>query len=252
MHEHELVPFNSLVIEKSFIEPGVPIQDIYTLEDSPEVIIRAGLDNAYAEGHYGDYNYHEHLDNRDILNRLRDHYGLAIPNFHIVIGGNNRFYMVTQRIHGVNLHLKKFRKSEKDEAEAKLAKFYSTLTDVLIDTSNTGGKMIGDLTRAGADQSGNRQWVYGKRKGDSENQVWLVDLGPVVEEFMPHDGFFFGNQFPWLFDMVLETEKKLGCKFTNAREKLVGYMEAEAIINPDVRNRYIERFLRHQKMFGNI
>lgn len=252
---HERVPFNSLIIEKSFIEPGLPIQDIYTLKDNPEVIVRAGMYDEYdgTEDRYGCFQ--EHLDNRDLLNKLQDQYGLFIPDFDIVVGGHKRFYIVTQKVHGVNLHYRTFAEDETDEAKGKLDKFYSTLGDVLIDAAQSGGKMIGDLTRAGADKSGNKQWVYGKRKGDLENQVWLVDLGPCVTEYIPpHDKIFCINQFPWLFEMIVESEKKLGCRFDEAREKVLDYLKTErsTFSDTDLIARQIDMFFRHQQMFGNI
>lgn len=247
------VPFRSLIVERSFKKRGA-IQDIYTLKDSPEVIIRASIPNLYSCADPKDYWYGECLENRKVLERLRDQYGIFIPRFHTVIGGERKFYIVTQRIHGLNLYQRQFAADEMDEVKPKLSRLYSSLADVLIDTCNVGGYMIGDLVFAGARTSGNKQWVYGKRAEDLEAQPWLVDLGPACGYFPPHNSLFFATQFPSLFAMILESERKLDCRFDPVRQKLFGYMQAERFIfeDSDFRAMEIDKFFQLNERLGRI
>lgn len=239
-------PFRSpLRQEDSFRWAGKPSNNVLVLENNPDTVVRASFPDHYTNDK-SDFWHEEQLNNRVILNNLRSLYGILVPNFHIVVGGERQFYIVTERVHGPNLHDKSFKPEEKNDAKEKLGTFYSSLTQYIIDTCNSGGWMICDLVGAEAGTSGNKQWVYGRRKNDTEDQVWLVDLGPGVEYYEPQTGLFFQKQLPYLFEMILESEGKLGCKFREARRKLLDYMaEAQSRFpHPDWRAQEIESFFR--------
>jgi hypothetical protein len=254
----EIHPFTSTLIEASqWQRPNMPMQDIFYLENNPDIIVRATFEGEY-NGIRDNGSFVEHVTNRKVLNALSNEYGLSIPSVNMVVGGNNRIYTITDRIHGSNLYEKVFNPSEISTAKQKLQSFYSSLADVYIDTSENGGPMIADLTRAGADTSGNKQWVYGKRKGEKEDQIWLVDLGPAIHTFLPRQLLFFQRQFPGLIEMILESEEKVGVKFEEARNKVVNYLsfikENMETTNPSqsYTKKEIENFLRLHRMMGHI
>lgn len=228
---YESTPFATPLVDSGFRSISRAQERIRALESNPNVIIR--IDDT-AESELKE-RYKHYIDTRNVLSNLQTQYGISVPQFSIVLSTGSgehsfnkyRFYMVTERIHGPNLTQRKFKKGEIEEATRKLSMFYSSLTHYIIDSCKNGGLIIGDLTvgvgKKGI-ENGNNQWVYGKIGDDPENKVWLADLGPASMHYYPYDSRFFQKQFVGLLKMIEETEEKLGCTFSDTRERISDYL----------------------------
>lgn len=190
-----------------------------TLANNPEIVIRIGKIEFHK---IGDPIYNVHIENRDILNRLRNLYGIAIPEFDLIIGAideDHVFYTVTERIHGHTLRDKVYDQQEIQSAKSKLEIFYSSLVQYFRDVFKNGGWYISDLVHA-ANWSGNAQYVFGRTCRDPEDKIYFVDLGPCLEwhDVDNEDLWLFDFHLPRLLEMIKETEEKLGSKLQKARQ----------------------------------
>ncbi|MBI2637820.1 MAG: hypothetical protein HYW88_02875, partial [Candidatus Sungbacteria bacterium] len=103
--------------------------------------------------------------------KLNKEYGIAIPNMSFLVGklesGETAMYTVIDMIHGKSLS-----ETEKfpDEAEATLDTFYANMARYYADAYRTGGDYWWDFH--------NDQFVMGHKKGETKDQVYLVDVEP--------------------------------------------------------------------------
>lgn len=109
------------------------------------------------------------------IRELNEHYGIALPTFEFVLGkkSNDRINMFTviDKIEGESLEqIKKF----SPEAKDKLDTFYSSMAQYYFDKLKNGGSYFWDFK--------NQQFVYGHKKGEKENKIYMVDIEPRSDE----------------------------------------------------------------------
>ena len=222
----EGTPFKEQLVSSGFVSQVGETQKLMVLNSAPEKIIRVGW---FAIQEIGDPTYNYYTENRNVLKRLRDHYGIAVPEFSLVIGayqGKPRFYTVSERVHGPRLSEKVYSPQEVESARDKLEHFYSGLVRYFRDLYTNGGWYIADLVEAG-NWSGTAQYVFGKTRGDSDERIYFVDLGPCLEwHARSGDLRPFDFQLPKLFGMITEIESKLGSRLQNARENFSEFLDS--------------------------
>lgn len=115
------------------------------------------------------------------FSELNEKYGVANSGFWPVIGHDKRgepaAYIVTEKVHGLNLHDALINPNstlinKADDMLAGLGRYYH---DVL----TNGGMFIYDLRI--------EQFIYGHKAGETEDKLYLVDLDPHLMEYPPAD-----------------------------------------------------------------
>lgn len=218
-----------------FKEPLVPsgfkaqIEDIRALKSDPEKIVRVSE-------HYSPENLQPwYARHKKVIERLRDEYGFNVPNMDIVIGPGEhekhaRVYIVTDRIHGPQLRDKQFSPTELPEAIEILDSFFSTLTQYYWDVSRKGGDYNDDLAQH------NQQFIWGRRKGETGDKIWLADLGVQTVEHKldaSSNGHLLGRLVDdgyssygyGLWEDIAYMERKHHIRLEGARQKVAQFMD---------------------------
>ncbi len=158
------------------------------------------------------------------LEILETRYGILIPRHEVVVGpavspGQKKtYYLVTDRIYGQSLDLKFYNEDEKDQAKAMLNDLYPRIARYLLDTFLEGGLYIDDIA------FGNEQYVYGRRKGESEDLIWFSDIGPLLMDVASRSPEPL-RKMEKLFEMVAQSERYLGQQLSGARETIVNLLK---------------------------
>jgi len=111
----------------------------------------------------------------EMFRKMEKCYGIAIPKMDLVVGKANdriKLFTVLDKIEGENLaNIAVFSPEDKDE----LDKFFTALAQFYFDVYQKGGEYWLDY--------GTYQLVYGHKKGESENRVYIVDVEPRYDVY---------------------------------------------------------------------
>jgi hypothetical protein len=138
---------------------------------------------------------------------------------------------MAEMIYGENLEQKKFSQSEIEIARRKLNDFYSSLIDYVRYKYVNGGYYLSDIFS-------NAQYVYGKRKEEKQDNVYLIDLGTKVGEYKPVADRSYNTDLSrclWnIFQMIQSAEERLGgTELDTARIKLLNFLNSIASDDPN-------------------
>lgn len=177
---YEKTPFNTPLVESGYRATG---DDIRALKSDPEKIVR--VSETYSPDNLPTWL----ARHKKIIDKLKNEYGFAIADMDMVIGpgvykDTQRVYIVTDRVHGPMLRDKQFSPGEIPAAKEELDKFFSAMIQYYWDVTRQGGDYNPDLAQH------NTQFIWGRRKGESEDKIYLVDLGVSIEH---HDLDPFSN-----------------------------------------------------------
>lgn len=222
---YKKTPFKSPLVESGY---KTQIEDIRTLKDDPEKIVRVS-------SHYNPNNLQPlYARHKKVIDRLTV-YGFNVPNMDIVIGPNEdakhaRVYIVTDRIHGPELKDKQFSPAELPAAKETLDSFFTSMTQYYWDVSRQGGNYNDDLAQH------NTQFIWGRRKGEIEDKIYLVDLGEQTELHELDAGsnnhllrcLYYEGVEPYghgLWEDITYMERKHHIRLDGARKKLGEFMD---------------------------
>lgn len=119
---------------------------------------------------------------RDIR-ELSERYGIALPTFEFVLGDRGgdkiNIFTVIDKIDGESLqNVEKFPQEAKD----KLDNFYKSMAQYYFDKYKEGGNYFWDFR--------NSQFIYGHKKGEKEDRVYMVDIEPRSDKHGEQDHSF--------------------------------------------------------------
>lgn len=214
-------PFNQPLIDTGLSSSG----KISQLQNNPDAYIREKRILRSLQNERTRY-----LKGKWLFDELQQRYGINIPDRHIIIGadslsGNNiSIYIATDRIYGKNLgDPGVFEGLRKTTHVPKLDRFYTAVTQYYRDKYLSGEEYLSDFF--------NEQFVYGRRRNDTEDQIYLVDLDPEYNRFghgFNNPGISFTDQIYGLCEMVFDIEAKLkGGKLVSARSRLLAILESD-------------------------
>lgn len=175
---HHKTPFRSPLVDAGF-HNNQAVEDIMYLKSDPEKIVRVSPYESREERSFEKLQVYQ-----AVLHELRDGYGLKIAPVQIVIGSNpendNPYtrdtmipYLITDRIHGKTLRDIEFKPGEAKDRSERLDPLFAALTQYYWDKANGKGLgfYFGDLA------NGNQQFVWGRKKEEKEDDIYLVDVG---------------------------------------------------------------------------
>lgn len=168
---------------------------------------------------------YEYMENKKILQKLRNQYNIPVPDFEIVIGPGEEprvtYYTVVDRIYGNNLEYGAIKPREKKRVGKLIDALYSSIGQYFWDVYLEGGWYLTDLVRD------NSQFVYGRKSGEKKKRLYLVDIEPRLEYLNPEDPrthlslFIFA--FNWLWELTKGMEARLGSELVMTRRKLLDF-----------------------------
>jgi RNA-binding protein YhbY len=138
---------------------------------------------------------------------LEKKYGIAVP-VEFLVGkdskDNDVIYAIVDKIDGSDLD----KIEVTPELTEKVEKLYEAIAQYYLDTVTKKERIyLADINNAS-------QYVYGKKKGDEEPRIYLVD----TDLYMRDGPVALRNVILWLYRHVCSVEKKYGKKFIRARE----------------------------------
>lgn len=197
--ENIQLPENNSCFKSSFVETGFH-PNIKVLEDNPEKIIR--FNNLIHDSIKTEIE--KYSTSKELFYELRDNYDIAVPDIETLINVNDKdgkksVIIVTDRIHGKNLDKITVEKNDETIIE-KYEKFFDNMIQYYIDKYEQEKLYLSDIK--------SEQFVYGKRKGDKEAEIYFADVGKFFSKYSSKDTQFFPT-LKLLIDMLWTAEKKI-------------------------------------------
>lgn len=201
------VPFSG-ELKMADLGRQVSREAIRELESRPDLLIRKDDLDRYAEKEQAPEVY---KNSERLFAELHEKYGVAVPRMQFVIGKDERgvetLFTITQRVEGENVGDILDAGKKDAEFKNKLEEVYINFARYFEDKYKSGKELLWDFHNA--------QFVYGKLKGDKENNIYMVDLDPVFGREGDARQNFINN----LSGMIRDAEIRLGVKLLKAREK---------------------------------
>lgn len=207
--------------------------------DCPGKIIRIEDPKELSNKHGGKYEILELIEIAKKLYKELEGYGILIP-VEFFIGndeeGNDIAYSVVDKIEGK--HLEEVEKNE--EAIIKIEALYTAVAKYFFDKSNEGGLYLWDIC-------GGSQYIYGKKVGDVEDKIYLID----TDIWLNNSKRSMYLVVYWLTRHMSGAEINAGIKFMEARnyvDRFIGSQLPDNMSDVDMKNvDEIKKFLKGEK-----
>ncbi len=179
-----------------------------------------------------------------LFDELKNEYEINMPDLQFVIGKDEKnepcLYAFTSRITGKNIEdfsgelLDELSKKEGEKFIEELNKLYFNLASYIQDKYQHGERFLNDIFI-------NRQYVYGRKKGEKQNYIYLVDTDTYTSEDnkeMLYDIWKLNDEMIWMeqqFD---------GIEFKKARNKLQNFVKSvsrESLCGNDAAIKWFEQ-----------
>jgi len=178
--------------------------NIKSVEDNPDKLVRSvNLGDHLEEKFELEFSEEEFKRGKKVFEKMRDKYGISIPDIQLVKGeerGLLKMFTVIDRIYGESLDKIKVLPPE---AQTKADDFFSKLARFFYDIFKEGGDFWFDLR--------DDQYVYGHRKDEKNDRIYIIDVDPVIKEYDPKNkegNYFLFDVLEMLFSDMLEVEEK--------------------------------------------
>lgn len=204
-------PFKKPLVDIDITNPKSDYWNFYGIERLQDKIVRVrrGIEEdieRYAKGKL-------HFD------ELRDNYGIHVPRMQTIAVKAKRwdvlFYTVTDRVYGTNLQT--FSPATQVTKD-KLDQCFASLAQRFIDVEQNGGTYLIDFSNPW------EMFMYGRREGETEDNVYLVDIDPSIAVHEKDDD----SQFDLLQTVKLFYLRSYiaSSSYPLARAKIVEYLQS--------------------------
>lgn len=220
-NNYNLLNFNNLV-ESDISEHHKGSNKFYELKDNPNKIIRVESSNELLEKHDNKIEIPELVEvTKKLYKDLEEKYGILAPVDFITSkdsNGKDIVCSITDRIEGK--HLSEVNKSE--EFLDKTEKLYTSVSKYFLDKFKEGGLYVWDI-------NGESQYIYGKKLGDKEDKIYLIDTDIWLsknKDDMYLSVYWLARHMSWL-------EHNLGVQFQGARNNIIEFINQPLPSNTD-------------------
>lgn len=124
---------------------------------------------------------------KQALRRLTDQFGVATPNLDYQQGNWDDTYMITDRVYG--LPIQKVGLAVTPLIRDVLTQHFDRMTTYFETIFSEGGDFLTDIHYLVHGQTHLAQYVYGHRKDETEEQLYLVDIEPRFDTFDPQSTY---------------------------------------------------------------
>ncbi|MFH1233737.1 MAG: hypothetical protein V1649_03775 [Patescibacteria group bacterium] len=152
-----------------------------------------------------------------IFDELRNKFGIDAPvNFATAVDetGTQLLYIITDRVQGQKVEEIDFDPLENGKLAEEFENFYLSLVKYFVDKFNSNELVLWDIAKSSA-------LKYGKKPGDNEDNIYLVDTDVKSE---PGE-YGIGDLYD-IFPTVRELESKCGRRFDKVRKELKGFIDS--------------------------
>ncbi|MDD5147314.1 MAG: hypothetical protein PHV63_02060 [Candidatus Daviesbacteria bacterium] len=221
---NDYAPFRDELSEANIDSSGY-FSRITTFENNPDLVIRIRKQKSY--------NYFSKIQgvnvlavNRCELLKLEKH-GLTLPRFMSVLGAIGKlnpvtYFIITDRIYGVDLRQLRYSELSQDElanATKQIDTSFTGIASYLHERSRKSGWYIADASY----NVRHTQFMYGRRRGETESRVYYVDLGPTLQYYSVDDISFpdyYEVAVRDLYYLISSTERRLNSVLDDSRVTL--------------------------------
>ena len=200
--------FNDLVVS-TISKSHVGTNKFYEPKDNPNKIIRVESFDELLDKHNNKIGIPNLVGTaKNLYKELEEKYGIVAPVDFATSKDNHGkdvVCVITDKIEGQNLE----KVENGEEFVNKVEKLYSAVAKYFLDKSKDGGLYIWDI-------NGESQYIYGKKLGDKEDKIYLIDTDIWLSKNkndMYLSVYWLARHMSWL-------ESKLGVKFTEARNSI--------------------------------
>ncbi len=228
----ETVPFKELLVKSEF-KPRLK-----NFENNPDFVIRKTrmkdtasvapkIENIEELAHAG----------KKLFDELQKVYKIEAP-VRFVVGTDEKetvVYSIADKIQGKTIENYEFNEENKENFTKELGILYFSWIKYLADKYKNNEPFLWDITE-------NRQYIYGKKKGDQNERLYLVD---VDIEYINNRTFLF-DSLNSASDSIIDTEQRLGIKFENVWQEIDKFLDLISEEERKIYRDFIERL--HQKI----
>jgi hypothetical protein len=218
--------------EADFGEMPVPTFNMWEIQGKEDIVIREESDrvkNTHGQTKKDlERRIEIYKDGKKLFHELRDKYNINVIPFGYIVGkadpdDSPQVFSVTKKIFGKNI--RDISRGELDDQENKkfskeADQMISSLAEYAKDKYANYGNILNDVFHY-------HQYVFGKKTGDKENKIYLVDIEPLyikMENIPPGKVGFRDNQ---VFNAVQSLQNFISCveqlthmRLISARKKL--------------------------------
>lgn len=215
--------------ESPFAEPLLPADfaldkgyKLKVMAGYPEIVIRKGerpvmkVDDSYEH----DPLVKMYRRGKELFEELRVKYRISVPEMQFIITkdekGDPTLYTVTQKIHGYNVEELLPAGAADEQFESEIEDLELKLVNYLIEKYQKKEDGLFDFSHA--------QFVYGRRKGESEDHFYLVDIEPA---YYQGESMIYSTGLTRVAKMIVEAETRFGGKHKKAREVLKDFFDSQ-------------------------
>ena len=155
---------------------------------------------------------------------LEDKYGISVAPFEYKIGfdeesNENVLYCISDKIHGDNL-ITKLKEKYFNNRIGDVEKLLISLTSYFKDKYKEGNYYLGDVANIG-------NYIYGKRKDEKEDKLYLIDTEPVLVGLKtPQEKEFFNKRvLEVLLSQIEYIERETGKELVGVRKEYTDLVE---------------------------
>jgi hypothetical protein len=238
-------PFSAIdLIDSNISEAHKKYHKFFELKNEQNKIIRVENLDELKHKHKDKFELVELVEiAKELFTELQEKYEINVPaDFFIGKDKEEKevVYSVVDKIEGK--HLGEVEKSE--EVSKKIEKLYTSVAKYFLDKSKEGGLYLWDIC-------GQSQYVYGKKSGDNEDKIYLIDTDIWLNN--SRTGMYLVVY--WLTRHMSAQEKNSDTKFNDARNYIKQFIEQplpENISETDMKNiDGIKDFLNGEKSHYN-
>lgn len=200
--------FNDLVAS-TISETHLGLNKFYEFENNPNKIVRVESFDELLDKHDNKIEISELVGiTKKLYKELEEKYDIVAPVDFAVAkdkDGKNIVCSITSKIEGQNLG----RVEKSEEFINKVKKLYSSVAKYFLDKYKSGELYIWDINEES-------QYIYGKRVGDKEEKIYLIDTDIWLSK-NKNDMYL---SVYWLARHMTWLEHNLGVEFTEARKNI--------------------------------
>lgn len=221
---------------------------IHAIKSRPDKIIRVLRERRNGDKDFSDFinkeNKNEVIEEyrrgKELFDRLRTQYNIPVPDFDVVFGETEKekiaAFVIVDRIEGEDLE--DIMEHPKDEQAPEMEMWrrvdevFANLVRYCADAYAQGGEYLSDITES-------RQWRWGHRVGEGNNNLWIVDVDPIFSRYDPNPARLYSDGTIGLFNSIahiaytiydIHEQKDVMCKKTVAA--LRRFLKAVPYANP--------------------
>lgn len=220
---------------------------IHAIKSRPDKIIRVLRERRNGDKDFSDFInkenknkvIEEHRRGKELFEQLRTQYNIPVPDIDIVFGetekGKIAAFVIVDRIEGRDLEDIMDHPNDEPLSESawqQIDETYANLVGHYEGAYKRDGEYLADIAEP-------RQWRWGHRVGENNNNLWIIDVDPIFSRYDSNPARSYSDGTINLFNSIahiayathdIQEQKDFVCKKTIAA--LRRFLKAVSYANP--------------------